>query len=193
MFKIIDMIKVTKFLVVMLVIFTCFSCKKEGVNNAEPVVLDSLPDLDELDDSPLLPAEKSFSKQGEVTFSPAAFDVVEEYTDNISLITRFSDADGRREMISHKYRNKVIHLIDKKTKDTITIKKENFKDYISEDYNEMLLQAALFDLDTKRGKVPLMINLCKADTDVCDFFVINLDEKKNLKIELFNEGDFIEE
>lgn len=187
------MIKVAKFLVMMCVFFICFSCKKEGVNNAESVVLDSLPDLNEFDDSQLLPAEKSFSKQGEVAFGSAAFDVVEEYTDDISMIARFSDADGRQEMISHKYRNKVIHLIDKKTQDTITIKKENFKSYISEDYNEMLLQAALFDLDTKKGKVPLMVNLCKADTDVCDFFVINLDEKKNLKIELFNEGDFIEE
>lgn len=193
MFKIIDMIKVTKFLVVMLVFFACFSCKKEVVNNPEAVVLDSLPDINELDDGQLLPAERSFEKEGEVVFGANAFDVVEEYTDNISLITRFSDADGRREMISHKYRNKVVHLIDKKTQDTITIKKENFKDYISEDYNEMLLQAALFGLDTKTGKVPLMINLCKADTDVCDFFVINLDEKKNLNIELFNEGDFIEE
>lgn len=191
------MIKVVKCISVVLVLLACISCKKEipvDSPSADAAVQDSLPDLNELDDSLPLPAEKSFTKEGEVTFGANTYDVVEEYTDDISLIARFYDVENGKEMISHKYRNKFIHLIDKKSKDTITIKKENFKNYIdSGEYNELLLQAALFDLDTKSGKVPLMINLCQPDTCFCEFFTVGLDTNKKLNISLFNEGDFIEE
>lgn len=183
-----------RFAAVLVVFLVCYSCKKETVAKPDSVVKGSLPDLNEFDDSLPDPAEKSVTKEGEVTFGADTFEVIEEFTDNISLIAHFSDGDNGRQMTMHKYRNKVVHLVNKKTQDRITIEKETFRKYINTgEFNELLLQAVLFDQQSKTGNIPLMINLCKPDTDLCEFFIIAVDEDKNLKITLFQEDNFVEE
>ena len=175
------MIKVFRFVVVMFVFLGCFSCKKQvsdkpGMSDNEANQI-----IKEFDNSLPDPPKNPTKKIGEAVFDDV-FEVVEEETDKVSIISQFVIGDNGREMTSTKYREKVFHLINKKTQDTITLNKEIFKDYNrNEDFTDLLLQSAVINGSSKQGNVPLLISLCKPDTDICDDYSITV---KNSKVEI---------
>ncbi|MFD2600673.1 hypothetical protein [Flavobacterium suzhouense] len=164
-----------RFVVVMFVFSGCFSCKKQvsdkpGMSDNEANQI-----IKEFDDSLPDPPRKPVEEVGEVIFGADTFKVIEEETDKISMVSQFIYDDNGKDMVTTKYREKIFHLINKNTQDTITINKEIFREYNTNgDFAQLLLQSAVMDASSKQGNIPLMISLCKPDTDVCDNYGITI-------------------
>jgi|GEM_PF-6981228 len=181
--------KIKYLLVSMLVVFI-MACnnqqpvQEKNVVTKENVLTDKESEaiIDQIYDETLDPPKEPTAKLGEVVFGADTFMVVEEETDQFAVISQFNYGDNGREMTTYKQREKVFHLINKKTLDTITVEKQMFKDYSkSGDFPQLLLQSVAFEIQTKSGNVPLSVSLCKPDTDICDEYSITV---KNGKIQI---------
>ncbi|KGO91791.1 hypothetical protein [Flavobacterium subsaxonicum] len=137
------------------------------------------------------PETTRFEFLGTVQLNSDTIKVIEEYTNNIAFKQPAVNEQGVPDELY--YREKVVHLINKHTTDTLTVTKKLFKKHIGlQYYDDFIVQAALFRQPTKTGIVPLMINLCEPDTDSCLFYVISI-KNGQLHAEPFNEDDFVEE
>ncbi|MCO6147427.1 hypothetical protein [Flavobacterium sp. NRK1] len=137
------------------------------------------------------PEKATFTKVGLTVIDIDTIDVAFEYTNNITYAQPTSDIYDNKGV--YNYREMLIHLISQSTKDTITLKKEMFKvSTRPEEYKRMLLQSAMINVQTKKGIIPLIIYLCKTESDICDYYDVRIKDGKAV-IAPFNEDDFIED
>ncbi len=115
-------------------------------------------------------------------------EVVGEYTDGIAFKMPVKSPDGRPGFMN--FRDLHFHVINKRTRDTVTFRKEMFKKHIHPDsYVSDIMQAALFNVPLKNGVVPLMVNICMPDSDSCSFFDIRIKDNGKFSIREVLEDD----
>ncbi|WP_330443243.1 hypothetical protein [Flavobacterium sp. C4GT6] len=115
------------------------------------------------------PQQKSIDDEGAVFLGDVTFKVLSEFTDNVSF-EQTVEGSGRNVKLF--YREKVIHLINTKLQDTITFRKEDFKDKLP-DYDNMILQSVLIDFEIIDKSIPLVVTFCMPDSDYCYFFDVH--------------------
>jgi hypothetical protein len=124
------------------------------------------------------PLEKAIRKEGVVIFEKDTMEVVGEYTDGIAFSDSIVSPDGQPGIMN--YRELVFHVLNKRSGDTLTFRKEMFKEYIyPDDYDKMIMQSTVINLPGEKGIISLMISLCQPDSDFCyDFDVRVTDNGK---------------
>ena len=79
----------------------------------------------------------------------------------------------------------LVHIVNKRANDTLTLTREMFRKYsYNNDFDDLIMQSVAFDLPSQNGMIPMLLSLCKPDTDICDEFSVRV-EKGRLKIEPF--------
>ncbi|MCR5861260.1 hypothetical protein LRS05_03460 [Flavobacterium sp. J372] len=157
----------------------------------------AIPDKEGIDTIPQKPPKLVYEPNmptpemyGIVVVGHDTLKVMKTYNDNIVYVQKTVDAYGYKSTLN--YREATINLI-RKLGDTIKFKQEDFKKYIPrEAYGDVIMQSAGIDVAVKKGKIPLMINLCMPDSDYCFFFDVNLRENGAYDIREINENEFEE-
>jgi hypothetical protein len=161
-----------KYLSLFLIVLFFASCKKEVISRNVKIA-DVADENYKFKEVVFGPEKPSFTKEGTLVLNNDTIDVVSEYTDDIAFVQATEDIHGNKGV--YNYRDMLIHLVNKRTNDTITLQKEMFRRYnYNNDFDELIMQSAVLDLPSKQGNIPLMVSLCKPETDVCDFYSISV-------------------
>lgn len=152
--------------------FLALSCKEdskitEGGNNQIPAPV-AKSDYKVYD-----PLEKVIRKEGAVVFEKDTMEVMGEYTDGIAFSDSIVSPDGHPGIMN--YRELVFHVVNKRSVDTLTFRKEMFKEYVHpDDYDKMIMQSTVINLPGETGIISLMISLCQPDSDFCYNFDVRV-------------------
>lgn len=166
------MVLKSKLFSLLLFILLVTSCKREVISRNIKVT-DVTEEKYEFQKVVFGPEKPSFTKEGTVVLNNDTLDVVYEYTNDIAFVQPTHDIHGNKGV--YNYRDLLFHLVNKRTGDTLTLKKEMFREYnYNNDFDELIMQSAICNLETKTGIVPLVVSLCKPDTDVCDNYGITI-------------------
>jgi len=179
------MLKELRLIAVLVVIFTCFACKREFEREVYKVPKDTIMAVKGDNYIVFEPEEKSASKEGFVVFGTDTLEVVSEFTDNVA----FNQVVGSYDEGIMKYREKIVHLINKRQGDTITLKKQMFKNDFPDEFDKMVLQSVHFNDELKDRIVPLVITFCVPDSDYCFYYAVDVKEGV-VNMEMFDEESY---
>lgn len=181
----IEIYTMPKTIIILFILIVCTSCSQKKQNEMPAPQVSAQMNLPES----IQPEKRSTISEGTVMFGAESFDVFSEYTDDVAYIQSTADTDGNPSSL--KYRDMLIHLINKQN-DTVTFRKVIFREYIHpEDYDIMIMQSVVLNVNSRKGVIPLMISLCQPDTDYCYNFDIHLDNKGKFVITGVSEEVFV--
>lgn len=128
------------------------------------------------------PLEKSVKREGHVVFDGDTMAVFTEYTDEVAYSQEIQAPSGGDGIMKH--HDMLVHLVSKRSGDTITVTREVLIAKIAEsdpDAEKFLMMAPSFDVETQSGNVKMMLDMCLPDSDFCYYYEIRV-EGKRLKV-----------
>lgn len=133
------------------------------------------------------PLDKSVEKVGEVVFEKDTIAVFKEYTDKVDFVMQITGPEGQDGSMN--FRAMEVHLVNKRTSDTITLSRDSFEDFdYAKDHKQMVVQYVAIDAEINGAIIPLNVLLAKPDTDIGDSYSITLRHGK-VAIEVLDEGE----
>ena len=171
----------TKALLVALLVIVFTSCKKK----IEQPVMKTLTTVKAVPVTKTFyyPEEAGTVNNGVVVINSDTIDVATTYTDEVQMVQKGDDEDAN--IYIHNYRNAIIHLIDRHTKDTLSFTKDFFrKDIDPAEFNDVFLSGAII----VNGK--LSCSICPPDSDDCYEFWIGINTNSQITKKLFTRKEY---